>query len=274
MILNKKNMTTIFTGILLAVIFIFSACTRQERGNEVEIIYYGHSCFEFQYAGRRIIIDPFYPEWFDYELPRGSLDYGFASHNAKDHSHFDGLSVEKIYLASGETDEFEYRDQNKTDKLKGRIVENIGDPHFSFWTVPSFHDDVKGARNGVNGIICFDFDGVKIVHLGDIGHKLEEEHTARIGEVDILMIPVDSYYIVPLETARAIVNQLAPVIVLPMHYKTDKSHNKAYVEDLDKFIKMFKNVKKINSSTLTIQKEDLKVGPHLLLLNYKGKEGD
>jgi len=155
-------------SVIFCVLFFLSFffCRSERENMKARITYYGHSCFEFQYAGKRILVDPFTPEWFDYGLPKGKLDYGFASHVAKDHSHFDGLDVENKYFASGETDQFECQNQGKASRLKGKVTERIGDHQFTFWTVPSFHDDVKGARNGVNGILCFDFAGVKISATG------------------------------------------------------------------------------------------------------------
>ena len=82
------------------------------------------------------------------------------------------------------------------------------------------------------------------------------------------MVPVDSYYILELETAREIVDQLSPAIVIPMHYKTDKSHNKAYAEDLSKFIEMFDKVKRCKGSRLTIRLEDIPDETSLFLLDY------
>jgi L-ascorbate metabolism protein UlaG (beta-lactamase superfamily) len=240
--------------------------------NSVEILYYGHSCFEFNYENYRILIDPFTPEWFDYVLPEGQFDMVFSSHDAKDHSYFEGFNMKKLHLASGATDEFKIIMNADSSVQKGRITESTGKKKFSYWTVPSFHDEVQGQRNGVNGIICFDFDGIKIVHMGDIGHILEEKQIQGIGKVDILMTPVDSYYIIPLENAREIVNQLSPTIVIPMHFKTEKSSNKAYKEDLDTFAKMFKNVNKYNNSRLKVTRQKLNVEPHLLILAYLSED--
>ncbi len=53
-----------------------------------------------------------------------------------------------------------------------------------------------------------------------------------------------------------------------MHYKTDKSSNKAYKEDLDKFANMFEDVKRSNRSTLIVTERELAVEPHLLILEY------
>ena len=255
-----------YTIYILLLAIIFPRCNKNT--NSVQIIYYGHSCFEFNYEKYRILIDPFTPEWFDYKLPKGQFDMVFSSHDAKDHSYFEGLIIEKLLLASGAADEFKILEKDNSSIQKGSVTEYLGKKKFSYWTVPSFHDEVQGQKNGVNGIICFDINGIKIVHMGDIGHILEEKQIKSIGEVDILMIPVDSYYIIEVEKARKIVNQLSPTIVIPIHYKTDKSSNKARVEDLDHFAEMFENVKRYKGSSLKVTKRILNVEPHLLILEY------
>jgi L-ascorbate metabolism protein UlaG (beta-lactamase superfamily) len=77
--------------------------------------------------------------------------------------------------------------------------------------------------------------------------------------------------IIELKTARGIVNQLSPSVVIPMHYKTDRSHNDAKAEDLYEFIKMFDNVKKHDGSMIRIHEDDLNAEPNLLLMEYKEK---
>lgn len=248
------------------VLFIFTLCTG--RTNSLRIIYYGHSCFEFIFEGCRILIDPFTPEWFDYEIPRGQFDMVFSTHDAKDHTYFEGLIIGKLFLASGAADEFRMMTKGNLSIQQGRITEHINKKKLTFWSVASFHDEVQGQKNGVNGIICFDFNGIKIVHMGDIGHVLTEKQIKSIGKVDILMIPVDSYYIIELEKAREIVSQLSPTLVIPMHFKTEKSSNKAYEDDLGDFAKMFDVVTEYGDCNITINEKALRVEPQLFILEY------
>ena len=145
----------------------------QNKANGLEITWIGHSCFEIQYFDQRILIDPFTPEWFDYVRPQGKYNFVFASHKAKDHHFFDGIDADLYLLASGEKDVFIQERHSGKQTLEGKTVKQIGTGSFTFWTVPSYHDDQKGAAEGTNGILCFDFDRIKVVHLGDLGHVLE-----------------------------------------------------------------------------------------------------
>lgn len=263
---RKRAMKRLSKIILLLIII---ACGKQE--NSIQLLYYGHSCFEVNYTNMRILIDPFTPEWFDYKMPSGKFDIVLSSHRAQDHAYFEGLEAVKIYKATGDSDAFQTIEGADTSMVKGTVHVESGDNVLSFWTVPSFHDDVQGQKNGVNGILCLNFSGIKVVHLGDIGHVLLDDQLKKIGNVDILMVPVDSYYIIDLEKAKTIVEQFSPTIVLPIHYKTKLTHNEAYIDDIDKFTKMFDSVKKIDSSILSINDKSLKVESHLLIMNYVDK---
>jgi hypothetical protein len=58
--------------------------------------------------------------------------------------------------------------------------------------------------------------------MGDFGQKqLTSEQIAKIGNVDVLLIPVGGVYTVDGEGAAAIVEQVKPRMVVPIHYKTE-----------------------------------------------------
>jgi L-ascorbate metabolism protein UlaG (beta-lactamase superfamily) len=265
----KKILSTLMVLLLLIPLLA------QEKKEEVLIVYYGRSCFEISFAGKRIVIDPFDPEFFDYSspinkysLPKEKIDYAFASHIARDHNYFEGINADQAYLASGDKNEFILDKKGKTAKVSGKTTKKFNGKSFTFWTVPSYHDDQKGAIDGVNGIICLDFDGLKLVHLGDLGHVLEQKQIDAIGKVDVLMIPVDESYTIDAETAKKIVEQLNPKIAIPMHYKTDNMKRELPFSDEKNFIKKFKNVKRHDKSFISIKKKDIKEELQIIVLKY------
>jgi L-ascorbate metabolism protein UlaG (beta-lactamase superfamily) len=265
----KKILSTLMVLLLLIPLLA------QEKKEEVLIVYYGRSCFEISFAGKRIVIDPFDPEFFDYSspinkysLPKEKIDYAFASHIARDHNYFEGINADQAYLASGDKNEFILDKKGKTAKVSGKTTKKFNGKSFTFWTVPSYHDDQKGAIDGVNGIICLDFDGLKLVHLGDLGHVLEQKQIDAIGKVDVLMIPVDESYTIDAETAKKIVEQLNPKIAIPMHYKTDNMKRELPFSDEKNFIKKLKNVKRHDKSFISIKKKDIKEELQIIVLKY------
>jgi L-ascorbate metabolism protein UlaG (beta-lactamase superfamily) len=240
----------------------------QNKSIGLEITWIGYSCFEIRYFDQKILIDPFTPEWFDYTKPQGRYNFVFASHKAKDHYFFDEIDADFYLLASGEKDVFFQESHSGKQLLEGKTVGNIGPGTFTFWTVPAYHDNQKGAADGVNGILCFDFNGIKVVHLGDIGHVLEENHLKKIGSVDVLMIPIDGYFTIDIDTAKKIIDQLDPKIVLPMHYKTERSKLTQPIYTEKHIISGFKKVKKLHQSRLVIDENILNQKQQIILLEY------
>ena len=242
---------------------------------QISLVYYGRSCFEIRFAGKRIVIDPFNPDMFEYasqdrrySLPKNKIDYSFASHVAPDHSYFEGIDTDRTYTACGDRPEFVRNVRGETAQVGGVVAHDFDGRSFSFWTVPSFHDDRLGALEGVNGIICLDFNGLKVVHLGDIGHTLNQEQIDGIGAVDILMVPVDEYYTIDAKTGKRIVEQLNPKIVIPMHYKTDNLANELPFSDEKNFVSKFGNVSVPDKCCLSIDNENLMDELRIIVLNF------
>lgn len=156
----------------------------------MKIIWNGHSCFTLQTAQGSIVIDPFQDNYVPgCGVIRPVADAVFCSHGHNDH---------------GCTE----------------VVRLTGVPHsVSVATVPSWHDEALGAKRGSNLIHIFSAEGMKAVHLGDLGCELNEDQLNAIGQPDILFVPVGGFYTIDAAQARAIVDQLSPRIVVPMHYK-------------------------------------------------------
>ena len=85
--------------------------------------------------------------------------------------------------------------------------------------IDSYHDREKGAERGENAIFVFEMEGVRICHLGDLGHLLDESYIEKIDSVDVLLIPVGGNYTIDGKEAVETIEQLSPQVVIPMHYK-------------------------------------------------------
>jgi len=260
------RLVILFTGI---GILFYSCYSEQEKADsDLVISWIGHSCYEIKYHDFRILLDPHTPEWFDYSRPKGRFDIVFATHKAADHFYFEGIEANEYLLSSGAKDEFIQQRHSKDVVIKDKTTRTKNNKSFSIWTVASFHDDQGGAAEGVNGVLCFDFGGIKVVHLGDLGHILEETHLNKIGTVDVLMIPVDGYYTIDIKTAKAIIQQLDPRIVLPMHYKTEKSSITAPIYTEKNLLEGFPSLKRIHHSHLDIDKDTLNHRQQVIILDY------
>lgn len=118
-----------------------------------------------------------------------------------------------------------------------------------------FHDKNSGKDRGENIIFVFQIDDLAICHLGDLGHVLNQELIKKLGNIDILLIPVGGVYTIDAKEAWQTVQKIAPKICLPMHYKTDKlAFDLAPVTN---FITQTDIVKPISFSEVALNKKDL-----------------
>src|SRR5262249_39373718 len=65
----------------------------------------------------------------------------------------------------------------------------VGD--LTLYDVGTYHDAEEGKKIGKNAAFVYEADGMRLVHLGDLGQeKLTAEQVRKIGKVDVVMIPV------------------------------------------------------------------------------------
>ncbi|MEX0916833.1 MAG: MBL fold metallo-hydrolase, partial [Candidatus Spechtbacterales bacterium] len=118
----------------------------------------------------------------------------------------------------------DHSDHNNAGSLKGSpfIIDGPGEYEYQGIRVKgirSYHDDKKGADRGANTIYIIRMEGLRVVHLGDLGQTaLTDRQVESIGSADVLMIPVGGQYTIDGSEALAIVNQIEPRVVIPMHY--------------------------------------------------------
>ena len=126
----------------------------------MKLTWYGHSCFLLETAEGSVVFDPYAPGSVPgVELPRGlTADAVHCSHGHKDHGYAAGVT------------------------LSGRK------PGFVLQSIPCFHDDRRGALRGENRITVLEAEGLRLAHLGDLGHALSPEQLAVLGRIDVLLI--------------------------------------------------------------------------------------
>ncbi|WP_207484726.1 MBL fold metallo-hydrolase [Arenibaculum pallidiluteum] len=85
--------------------------------------------------------------------------------------------------------------------------------------IPTNVRDWSGdTRYAGNSIFVFEVAGLCIAHLGHLHHDLTEEHLAALGQIDVLMVPVDGGFTMAQEFMLEVIRQIRPAVVMPMHY--------------------------------------------------------
>lgn len=196
----------------------------------MEITWLGHSSFLIKDSrGVKIITDPF-DETVGYKVYNADADLVTISHHHFDHA----------YL--------------KSIKGNPEIVDEVGlfnKCDIPIEGIPSYHDDAEGAKRGENIIYVITVDNYKICHLGDLGHSLSPEDIIKIGNIDILLIPVGGNFTIDGKEAAHIAKTINAHMVIPMHYKTP--YISFPLEGVEAFITNMKNGENVTSCTLKIQ---------------------
>jgi L-ascorbate metabolism protein UlaG (beta-lactamase superfamily) len=223
-----------------------------------KLTWYGQACFLLETAaGTRIVMDPI-PKGIGYELPQGlKADVVTISHEHYDHNNV-GFVTGKPRVIRGLT----------ADK-KGwtRVDEKVKD--VAIRTVGVYHDGERGAKRGLDTVFIFEVGGVRIAHLGDLGHVLNDDQLAAIGAVDVLLVPVGGTFTIDSLQATRVVEQLRPrLMVVPMHYKTDASTIKE-LEPLAPFVDRKSNVRREPTPTIALLPLKTRAAPEIVVLPYR-----
>ena len=151
-------------------------------------------------------------------------------------------------------------DNVTTVKGKPAVVNALGNRNIKgidFQGIPSYHDDAGGRQRGQNIIFCFTVDGMKICHLGDLGHQPDVSQITEMKGVDILLIPVGGHFTIDAKDASKVCEKLNPKVVIPMHYKTTKCEY--MIAGVDDFLEGKRDVRKLDTAETEFQKDRLPI---------------
>ena len=209
----------------------------------MKIKYLGHASFMItSNDGTRIITDPYQTS--------ADLTYGEIEESAEivtvSHGHFDHSNVAAV-RGSPEV-------VRGSAKIKG----------IDFKGIPSYHDDAGGTKRGGNTIFCFEVDGVRVCHLGDLGHQLSDKQVTELGEVDILLVPVGGHFTLDARVATEVCDQIKPKVIMPMHWNYKWSLPQ--IASVDVFLQGKTSVDRLDTSEMEFKQGELPAGTRIIVL--------
>ena len=128
----------------------------------MDVTWLGHGCFRLRGRGAAVVTDP-YPPAIGLKLGRMDAEVVTVSHGHDNHS-YTQVVRDGAYEIHG-PGEYE---------IAGVSV--IG--------VPTYHDAEKGAKHGRNTVYLIEIDDVRVCHLGDLGHKLDDSEAEAVASPD------------------------------------------------------------------------------------------
>lgn len=185
------------------------------------ITYFGHSCFEIETQGRKILIDPFFAYGQNYN-PQNLTDI-FVTHGHGDHL---GSAIELSKRTNAKiTAIFELANYCTS---KGALTNGVGLGSVLEYdwgkaiAVPAFHSSSTpdGTYGGNPCGYIFEIEGKTFYHAGDTSLNTEMKMIGEIYQPDIAMLPIGGHYTMDIEHAVIASEWLNAGTIIPMHYNT------------------------------------------------------
>ncbi len=203
----------------------------------MKLIWHGHSCFELQAEGYTAVFDPY----SDGSVPglaplHLAADAVFCSHGHSDHN------------AAGSV------------ALSGR-----GFP-LPVEELTAYHDDKRGLLRGKNIVRILSAEGMRVAHLGDLGHMPQKALLEALRGVDALLLPVGGHFTIDAKTARAVADAVGARVVVPMHYRLG-GMGFDVIGTLDAFTDLCDNVRTYDTDTLELRAD---TPAQTAVLKYEG----
>ncbi len=166
----------------------------------ISLTWLGQACFQIvDDAGTTVLCDPYDPK-VGYPPRSAKPDVVTISHDHFDHNHLGWVQgAPAVWRTAG--------------AHSAGAVRAVG--------VESFHDGEHGAKRGRNLIFMMEIGGLRVCHLGDLGHELDDAATSAIGAVDVLLVPVGGFYTIDAQQAARACDHLNPKLIVPMHFNPD-----------------------------------------------------
>ena len=235
----------------------------------MKIKWLGHASFLITSdGGIKIITDPYETgSGLSYGEIREAADIVTVSHDHADHNNVAAIQGNPKVIKDTTTWVIP-KAIFETSYVKSRMRElNENKEEISnirFNATPCYHDDTGGKARGKNTIFCFEVDGIRVCHLGDVGHHLSEEQVAELGEVDVLLIPVGGFYTIDARAAIELCGRIKPRVVIPMHYKTDKCDYP--IAGVERFLQGKEEVTRLGVSEAEFEKDELPSATQIVVL--------
>lgn len=191
----------------------------------MEISWYGLSCFRFiERKLASIVTDPFGPGSGLGDL-KLKADVVTVSHDAPGHNYPKGVSgTQHVLSGPGEYE------------IGGVFITGISTP------------SKAGSFNNI--VYVYDYEGLTIAHLGDIGAVPSQKQMEDLELVNVLLVPVGGGTSLSAAGAAELVAMLEPNIVIPMHYRVPGLSFS--LDPLDRFLKEMGVTEPRQESTLKL----------------------
>lgn len=219
--------------------------TAQTTSKQVNITYVGHSTFLIRTPeGVNIATD------FTGYAGAGIVPHVVTMNHAHDSHYTDFPDPAIKHVLRGWNPKGGYADHNI--RVKDVLIRNVPTNIRGFGST---------TEEFGNSIFIFETAGLCIGHLGHLHHELTAQQLGQIGQLDIVMVPIDGTWTLDVEGMVKVLTQLQARVVIPMHYFSSFT--------LDRFIDAAKGKFELRNSdnpSITLSVSTMPKSPELWVL--------
>lgn len=179
----------------------------------MKIRFYAHASFRLEGGGLSVVTDPYTPARSGFrpiDEPADIVIMSSASdsfHSDPSHVTGDPVVVNALEIPPG-----------------GREVKGLMIRSFPAMESLTFDFQKHSQRDpDANALYLFELDGVRVLHMGDIGNPVAPEHLeALAGQVDLMLALTGAHATIALDDLDRAIAAIRPRAVIPMHYYNPK----------------------------------------------------
>jgi len=177
----------------------------------MDIIWHGHSSFTIKGSKVTMVTDPYNDHGI--KLPKLSANVVLLSDSMMDNEGSSVAPVEGEPFMADLPGEYE---------VGGALIDGFNASHFTKSKEEEMQNEDKAAGGDIV-VFSILMEGIRICHLSGLGHNLTGDLTEKIGDVDILLVPVGGNLVLDAKKAHNVIETIEPRIVIPMYYNTPGS---------------------------------------------------
>lgn len=189
----------------------------------MKIKWYAHACLRIEGDGISIITDPYTPEKSGFAQVTETADIVVRSSD-DDSAHANAqmipgspevVTATRILSFDGGESTSSCAEQD-TRRNRSTYLTGAGIP---FRAIPAMESMRVKLQPRDNAMYCFEVDGIRVAHFGDVGNRLETWQLQQMGEVDVAIVPTGGPPTIELSDLRDALDILCPAVAIPMHYE-------------------------------------------------------
>src|SRR5712691_10609091 len=153
---------------------------------------------------------------------------------------------------------------------KPRVLRGPGEYEIGgalIWGIRTLAHKNGGLRSPKNTAFVIQLEELTVCHLGDLAEApLGPEELTRIKDADVLLVPVGGNCTINATQAAAVVAQVEPKLIVPMHYATEETRGHLALDEIERFCKELGASEAAPRARLSVTPSSLPSEPTVVLL--------